>query len=754
MTIAKSVFRRCLGGRLKLANLVRKDRQSVSDHIAADFFEGGLFLSLNPPTIRIIPSVIYITGINEAVQIDTATLILAPDALWASAAMKGIIRMTPGGIYIKGVNDFVVFDTAAITMTPETIDPPHLITFWTELKIEGSLHCGPAPPLHQYYGSIFRRAVGDRLQISNLIQWNKYDNTQPLPVAAEFWEPGMGIIFSAAQLHLTGTMFIANINAQVALQGTIKMVPVLPSVAASVVMEGTIYNVPVQVVIKESVIVSPLNIDITVSRSMVDPISHATFNFDGDETGGQFSSIYYRDIIVTMPDYQSIERPVFVGFFPSSQSKYGTVDLSESFSAFDYAWYLSMQEIDDADLALLTPTGQADISQHRYMLQYDFVVRQFEIGMIVTGETTGHIGRILEIHPYGYRYIIMTIFTSGSGPFFQDDEQLLVDDVVYAAANGRTMDVTGSAGTKYPDDRVRSLLGGDNWANVTGIWPFRIANTASVWGGTKPAVDFISGATDPKLKAIDEMAEYLEFIREIKPRAFGSTYVDALYFIPQSDIDDPYSGLDLPAPIYITAPSAFLDEPVLLTQDGGTKYNRITVWCQSFTGAWLHKRIQSSGVDNGTEKLITFSQTDRNIATQTECNQRCQDLWDYNHMQILKWQAVFIERPDLQKYQKLVFSGYGLHIANGTYRIIDIQYRRADGGTTNTQTCTLIQNSQFSAYLNLNRVFTDSIKIVEALIENGINKRGVTESGTVFIDTDGKLVVTTERGIPRIARSP
>jgi hypothetical protein len=100
----------------------------------------------------------------------------------------------------------------------------------------------------------------------------------------------------------------------------------------------------------------------------------------------------------------------------------------------------------------------------------------------------------------------------------------------------------------------------------------------------------------------------------------------------------------------------------------------------------------------------------------------------------------------------VIFSGYGSQISDGTYRIIDIKYKLADGGTTNTQECTLMLDSQFGAYLALNRVFTDSISMVGALIQNAILKLGTTEAATVISNTDGKVVTSTEFGQPRIAR--
>jgi hypothetical protein len=749
MTVAKSVFRRCLGNRLELADMVRKDRQSVSDHIARSFFEGGESLTFSA-TVKLTPSPVYVSGINAFLVFEPTTIKVIPDDLWMSADPKAMIRVS-GQLFITGINQSLVFEPATVRIIPELMPVPNRLSLWAEIKVDGGLSFGPVPPLQQYHGSVFRRCPGDRLNSSMLIRQFRYNDANYRPIANDFFE-GHLLVFDA-KVRLAGEMSISGINSQLTMEAAVRLAGSL-SFGNVLLLEGTVYNIPVPFTMTESVIASALNLDVTVSRSMIDPVSTAIFNFDGDETGGIYSSIYYRDIILTMPDENSVDWPVFVGFFPSSRSSYGTVDKNESLSAFDFGWYLGTQYLKISDLSLLTPTGQAGSITRRYMLNYVSVEHQFIVGQVVTGGTSGHVGRIIEVHSYGTRYIVMNMVTTGTDPFFQNGETLLVNEDIYAYADGHTMDVTGTVTVRTPNDWILSVLGGDNWANVTGIEPYRIADTSDAWGGTKPAVDFIFDAMCSKITAIKDMAQALGFVMEIKPRAVGSSYRLSLYFIPQENIDNSYDGLDLPDVVTMTNPSPYLDEPVVLTQDGGKKYNSITVWCETFAGAWLSKTLTSSGVDAGTEKPIEFAEIAQNIATQAECTQRCQDLWDYNHLQILKWQATIIQRPDLQKYQKLIFSGYGTQIPDDTYRIIDIQYVIADGGTTNKTVCTLLQDSQFSAYLNLNRVFTDSITMVEALIKNAALKLGKTETGTVSTDTDGKLVVTTDRGTSRVARSP
>lgn len=752
--MAANLWRHSRGRRLNLHSLLREDRNSCKSDIANAFFEAaGKQITFPDATVTVSPSILYLSGINTFITFEPAPVTLTP-TLWSSDAMKGVVRMTPGLIYIKGRNDYVVFDPATVTLTPEI--PPDFhraITLWTEVLIEGSLHNGPAPPTPKQYGSVFRRDAPFRLKMRNLIQTQVYDDNQPKPVAAEFWEPGVGVILATAQVHNTGTLSYGGIDASVTLAGTVILTPTI-ALAGAIVLQGTILNTPLPLAVKETAVVSStLHTDVEVSRSMVDPVSCATFTFDGDETGGEFSGIYNRDIAYTMPDYLGVEYPVFVGFFPSSRANYGTVDLHEEMSAFDNGWYLTMQYLDDADLALLSPANQTAAINNIYRLEFVGynLGYWFQIGDRVTGATSGDSGTITEQNSEGMRYLVLKYCTHSGGStsdtYFEDGEALMVGDDIYCYANGHTTNITGTGDTKYPDDRVRSILGGSDWANKTGIEPYRIATTSGVWGGTKPAVDFINGPLDTKLTALLDMAQYLGYISEIKPRVSGTSYLCSLYFIPITSIDDSVNGLDLPAPLTVTSPSAFLGEPVVLTQDGGKKYNKITVWCQGFDGLWLHKTI-----DDGNPRTIEFAEIAQNIATQTDCDQRCTDLWAYNHMQIMKWQATFYERPDLQKYQKVIFSGYGSQISDGTYRIIDIKYKLADGGTTNTQECTLMLDSQFGAYLALNRVFTDSISMVGALIQNAILKLGTTEAATVISNTDGKVVTSTEFGQPRIAR--
>jgi len=71
-------------------------------------------------------------------------------------------------------------------------------------------------------------------------------------------------------------------------------------------------------------------------------------------------------------------------------------------------------------------------------------------------------------------------------------------------------------------------------------------------------------------------------------------------------------------------------------------------------------------------------------------------------------------------------------------------------------TCTIIPDDQFKYYLNLNRVFTDSITEIQNIVRNEMDKLGIDELATVkTVDpTTGTMTVETESGETKSIRNP
>lgn len=489
---------------------------------------------------------------------------------------------------------------------------------------------------------------------------------------------------------------------------------------------------------------SPLIKSGHVIADITEKMIEGTFEFDGATVGGVFSGNYWKHVEFRIPDYQTpaVEQPVFVGFFPSSQTHYRDALTNETLKAYSFEWYLSQNPLNNADLVLLTPDHQGDVT--KYQLQFDFQVYYFQPGMVVVGGTTGHTGLITEVI-YG---VFDSIIMQNPTGIFQDDEQLLVGGILYAYADGHAVDITGTAATIYPDDWIKRVLGGDDWDPLFGLEPYRIAPTASIWGSTKPAIDIVFRDEQSIYEAIQDPTQYLEFIFYPSWRDVGGYQQPCVYWIPGTSIsiDDPTDGLDLPAEVTITNPDGYLVS-IDIDQKGEGSVNRVIVRCRLLNGTWYSKTITSSGVDDKTERWRTHRETAKNFATIAECDTRAQDVFDYYNMQVITWKVVFLLRSDFRRLQKLTFSDFGAKLPDDTYRILRIEYDYADGGCTNMQTCTIIRESAFLTHMSLNRSFTASIKEIQAITRSEIDKQELPEIGTVStVDGLGGAMYESEQG--------
>jgi hypothetical protein len=113
---------------------------------------------------------------------------------------------------------------------------------------------------------------------------------------------------------------------------------------------------------------------------------------------------------------------------------------------------------------------------------------------------------------------------------------------------------------------------------------------------------------------------------------------------------------------------------------------------------------------------------------------------------IATWNMTILKRQDLQYFQKLIFSGYGSEIPNGTYRIVAIKRRYSEGGTINELDVSVVIDDDFALYLNLSRVFTDAGTEMAAMARSELLKMGANETGTVSSVTDGKVTLITSGG--------
>jgi hypothetical protein len=113
-------------------------------------------------------------------------------------------------------------------------------------------------------------------------------------------------------------------------------------------------------------------------------------------------------------------------------------------------------------------------------------------------------------------------------------------------------------------------------------------------------------------------------------------------------------------------------------------------------------------------------------------------------------------RSDMVLLQKIHIIGFDTahQIPNGDYRIIDIQYDYADGGTTNEVTVSVIKDANFQAYLNLKRVYLNTVSEIQNIVNDAIAKQSKTLTGMItaiqnyqpmyaFTGTDGSNLIVT-----------
>ena len=487
-------------------------------------------------------------------------------------------------------------------------------------------------------------------------------------------------------------------------------------------------------------------ISVTVSRSMDDPMWQATFEYDGSAIGNYFSGDCMTQILVTIPDYSGTDNTVFVGVVPSSRARYSPASDSITMTAVDYGLYLTKQVLETKDLALLPPDDQTDEGANvAKVLSYDGVVKHFQIGMFVTGGTSGASGTIIELA--GTATQRMTLYPA-AGTFI-DDEELTVGGVKYALADGRSVDTsyTPYYEAVMPEDWVRSVLGGDNWMRVTGIEPYQIASTAAYWDTEDcPAVPFMFSSLETKMAAIQRLAKYMGLIFFVKPRNVGTVaapvYRPSAYFIKESDID---ALLDLPAATTITGPTdSYLAAPVELNQDGELQVDRVVVRCQDLYGNWLTAIRTNSRVDSGEGPFREFSDEPLDICTQTDLDAYATDMYTLYSARTCTWSATLVDRSDLELYQLLTISGFGKEIPDGSYRIIKISYEY--GCAKNLVHITFMLASSFSTLLKYGMTYKDSINEVEQVVAGLESQKPQTELATATANDGWTVTYTTEAG--------
>ncbi|TGC08133.1 hypothetical protein [Methanolobus halotolerans] len=205
---------------------------------------------------------------------------------------------------------------------------------------------------------------------------------------------------------------------------------------------------------------------------------------------------------------------------------------------------------------------------------------------------------------------------------------------------------------------IEDLLGGSDWATVTGVEPYRVRNPDPII--TKK--EFIFNPSTSKLDAITEIAEYYNCIFEVKWRNVGTEqspeWVTSAYFVRSNEIDDEVDGLDLPSPTILAKTDNDTIE-ITVANSSDDKYNRIiAIGCDS-SGNWYKGVVESPNVTDGTARPREYMEyLSPYVVSQETADQRASELYALFNFPVKRISAKLTQRHDLQLYQLVKFDGW------------------------------------------------------------------------------------------------
>ncbi len=507
----------------------------------------------------------------------------------------------------------------------------------------------------------------------------------------------------------------------------------------------------------------------SVRRSLIDKMASGTFNFDKTTVAGLLSTMFWTKLTLAIPDYSGKWNTVFIGIAPSSQTNFTYIEYpgialgNQTLKAFDYSWYLTNQTLEPADQVLLTwADQQTDLI---YTLDYrgETAIGLATPGNRVKGDTSGDAGTIIALDTSAQTLTLKAL--TGSSPYFSFDEQIRVNGYLVAIADSAAYDAHYYPNMHvYPTNFVWKLLGGydaptwgGKWAEMTGIKPTYAGSDAS-WTER----EFIFTEKTTKAQAIEQICQYMKWIFYI--RYYNN--VPEAWFFDEANLDT--VGC-LPDPVYVTSTvdhdaadaRKHLISPFTLVQEGENQYNWFHVRCQGILDGEWYEKVDYIGdvydpVLNSTGSVIKrpYYETNPSLAVQADCNARVTDLMIYYQKQVCTWTATFTMRSDFVLLQKLIISGYGAaSLPDGDYRIIDIQYDYEKSGTRNYVTVKIINDDDFRAYLNLKRVYMNSVFEIQNIAKDIIDKSVVSQVGIVVATSGNTVIVALDGNYGAVKRT-
>jgi hypothetical protein len=557
-----------------------------------------------------------------------------------------------------------------------------------------------------------------------------------------------------------------------------------------------------------------LNIEkVTINKALTDRMFHATFTLD---KGAEFSTLYFNRIVFQIPNYAGPQKTMFLGIFPSSQDFYAPAANKVNLVGYDYAWFLTMQYLDDEELVIpqtVNPAdwvygllnGTAGWEKETGIEPYRIVdVPGWDDG-IVHGADESNIDQHLDPdHVYANTYALTAALDEGAThrqtftPTGAAEAAIIRVGVwvVESGAPGEDwyMELHDAAETLLASaliPHVQVIEGAWNYFTTSYYWAagalhFHIYASAIVGNPTLKcniaddletcsfienfskgyAVEFDFETIQSKMSSVDDVCEYTKYIFVVKWRdTVGAGDPDdfrpCAYFIHEDNIDlAAPNGLDIPAHVHVThGTETTLAMPITVDRKGEEKYNRVTVGGQGISGIWYWCTVESAAVTAGAplpEAIpIEYYVESKDLFTQADVDAAAAALYAYFNEQVTTYHAVFVGRSDLELLQQLVFAGY--YTAPTGWMIPDGTYRIV-GITYDYEKyrslchCTLVPDSKFSSQLRLRRIMASSALTIQALIRDALQKEPGMEVGEIRALGGDVATVETERGIYKTSR--
>lgn len=322
----------------------------------------------------------------------------------------------------------------------------------------------------------------------------------------------------------------------------------------------------------------------------------------------------------------------------------------------------------------------------------------------------------------------------------------------YIPDDARTMEVSTAWwvwGRSSWQDWIEYLL------EDTGITAYRIrTGPAVVWK------QFIFTNKTTKKEAIDQISKYCNYVFEVRWRDYGTTenpdWRPVAYWVPEAEIDDSDDGLDIPAPVTLTWPEPHLVDMPKIETNPEERINRVRIIGANGEGAFYSRTVETAAVTAGAELPREYMEESSSLTTQTQVNTYASAMLTYFARPAVTVSMKFIDRFDLQLYQKIKFgAGFPLEFYELTdgrdginyLRIVSIKYHT--GPADNYVEVTAVYDHPIIIIKNRQHIVKPCwITEVEDSVKKGIESQIRATVGTIeSIAGDGlTAVMITELG--------